>query len=71
MKAIYGYGPLNWNGFGWKRKLFLKSFAWSLAESDWIFFEFKTVPSRLYHYSSGTWKDFEKDKKIHLLESIF
>ena len=22
MKAIYGYGPLNWNGFGWKRKLF-------------------------------------------------
>ena len=50
---------------------FLKSFAWSLAESDWIFFEFKTVPSRLYHYSSGTWKDFEKDKKIHLLESIF
>ena len=50
---------------------FLKSFAWSLAESDWIFFEFKTFPSRLYHYSSGTWKDFEKDKKIHLLESIF
>ena len=54
-----------------EKETFLKSFAWSLAESDWIFFEFKTFPSRLYHYSSGTWKDFEKDKKINLLESIF
>ena len=50
---------------------FPNSFAWSLTENDWIFFNFKSSPPSSFHYNEEVWKTFDKDREVNVLESLF